>query len=459
MLLLLVWACDSFAYYFGRRFGRHALAPVVSPKKTWEGSIAGLAGATIFGAVAGTWWFLPELGPVTGAAAGALASTAGQIGDLVESLWKRGAGVKDSGTFLPGHGGFYDRIDSLLFAAPVLAAFVAPPVGRMTGLAMKTLSILGSTGSIGRSALDVVAASPDRFRVAALAAGRSIEKLAEQIAAHRPDLVAIDRAEDVSRLERLLPAGANCRIVAGIDGLNEAACHPKVDTVVGGLVGALGLRSAHAAVRAGKRLALANKEPLVVAGELILEEARKSGAELVPVDSEHSAIHQAMRSGRPEEARRLVLTASGGPFRERRLDTFDAITVEDALAHPTWKMGPKITIDSATMMNKGLEVIEAHFLFGLPGERIDVVIHPQSLVHSFVEFVDGSLVAQLARNDMKFPIVYALDYPGRFANDFGRLDLAALARLDFFELEPAPLSGAGSRPPGPRRPGEGCRRS
>ena len=301
---------------------------------------------------------------------------------------------------------------------------------------MKTLSILGSTGSIGRSALDVVAASPDRFRVAALAAGRSIEKLAEQIAAHRPDLVAIDRAEDVSRLERLLPAGANCRIVAGIDGLNEAACHPKVDTVVGGLVGALGLRSAHAAVRAGKRLALANKEPLVVAGELILEEARKSGAELVPVDSEHSAIHQAMRSGRPEEARRLVLTASGGPFRERRLDTFDAITVADALAHPTWKMGPKITIDSATMMNKGLEVIEAHFLFGLPGERIDVVIHPQSLVHSFVEFVDGSLVAQLARNDMKFPIVYALDYPGRFANDFGRLDLAALARLDFFELEP-----------------------
>ncbi len=301
---------------------------------------------------------------------------------------------------------------------------------------MKTLSILGSTGSIGRSALDVVAAFPERFRVAALAAGRSIEKLAEQVATHRPDLVAIDRAEDASRLERLLPAGANCRIVAGLDGLNEAACHPRVDTVVGGLVGALGLRSAHAAVRAGKRLALANKEPLVVAGELILEEARKSGAELLPVDSEHSAIHQAMRSGRPEEARRLVLTASGGPFRERRLETFDAITVEDALAHPTWKMGPKITIDSATMMNKGLEVIEAHFLFGLPGDRIDVVIHPQSLVHSFVEFVDGSLVAQLARNDMKFPIVYALDYPGRFANDFGRLDLAALSRLDFYELEP-----------------------
>jgi 1-deoxy-D-xylulose-5-phosphate reductoisomerase len=301
---------------------------------------------------------------------------------------------------------------------------------------MKTLSILGSTGSIGRSSLDVVAAMPDRFRVVALAAGRSIETLAEQAAQFRPKLVSIERAEDVSRLERLLPAGLGCRIVSGMEGLDEAACHPDADTVVGGLVGALGLRSAHASVRAGKRLALANKEPLVVAGELILAEAKKSGAELIPVDSEHSAIHQALRAGAPGEARRLVLTASGGPFRERRLETFDAITVEDALAHPTWKMGPKITIDSATMMNKGLEVIEAHFLFGLPGGRIDAVIHPQSLIHSFVEFVDGSLVAQLAKNDMKFPIVYALSFPERLPNDFGRLDLVALSRLDFFDVDP-----------------------
>jgi 1-deoxy-D-xylulose-5-phosphate reductoisomerase len=300
---------------------------------------------------------------------------------------------------------------------------------------MKSLAILGSTGSIGCSSLDVVAAFPDRFRVVALAAGRSIEKLAEQAARFRPELIAIDRAEDVSRLERLLPSGAGCRIVSGLEGLDEAACHPAADTVVGGLVGALGLRSAYAAVRAGRRLALANKEPLVVAGELILAEARRTGAELLPVDSEHSAIHQALRGGGPGEARRLVLTASGGPFRERRLDTFDAITVQDALAHPTWKMGPKITIDSATMMNKGLEVIEAHFLFGLPGDRVDVVIHPQSLIHSFVEFVDGSLLAQLAKNDMKFPIVYALSYPDRFANDFGRLDLVALSRLDFFDVD------------------------
>jgi len=301
---------------------------------------------------------------------------------------------------------------------------------------MISLSILGSTGSIGRSSLDVVAGLPDRFRVVALAAGRSIEKLAEQAAQFHPRLIAIERAEDVSRLRQMLPAGADCRIVSGMEGLDEAACHPEADTVVGGLVGALGLRSAHAAIRAGKRLALANKETLVVAGELMLAEAKKSGAEIVPVDSEHSAIHQALRGGRPGEVRRLVLTASGGPFRERRLDTFDAITVDDALAHPTWKMGPKITIDSATMMNKGLEVIEAHFLFGLPGDRIDVVIHPQSLIHSFVEFVDGSLLAQLARNDMKFPIVYALSYPERLPNDFGRLDLVALSRLDFFELDP-----------------------
>jgi 1-deoxy-D-xylulose-5-phosphate reductoisomerase len=301
---------------------------------------------------------------------------------------------------------------------------------------MKTLSILGSTGSIGCSSLDVVSAFPDRFRVAALAAGRAIERLAEQVARFRPELVSIDSPDDVSRLERLLPAGLSCRIVSGPEGLAEAATHPGADTVVGGLVGALGLRSALAAIGAGKRLALANKEPLVVAGPLILAEAARTGAEILPVDSEHSAIHQAMRCGRPEEAHRLVLTASGGPFRERRLDTFDSITIEDALAHPTWKMGPKITIDSATMMNKGLEVIEAHFLFGLPEDRIDVVIHPQSLIHSFVEFVDGSLVAQLARNDMKFPIVYALSYPERLPNTFGRLELVALSRLDFIPVEP-----------------------
>src|SRR5712692_8797148 len=301
---------------------------------------------------------------------------------------------------------------------------------------MKNLSVLGSTGSIGRSALDVVEAFPGEFCVVALAAGRSVEKLAEQVMRHRPDLVSVATSEEARKLQALLPAGVGTRIVTGQEGLEETASYEKADVVVGGLVGALGLRSAYAAAVAGKRLALANKETRVVAGELILAQARKSGAELLPVDSEHCAIHQALRCGKPEEVEALLLTASGGPFRERDLATFASITVEDALAHPTWKMGPKITIDSATMMNKGLEIIEAHFLFGLPAARIAVVIHPQSIVHSFVEFVDGSLIGQLGVNDMKFPILYALSYPQRVGNSFGRLDLTALRRLEFYEVEP-----------------------
>jgi 1-deoxy-D-xylulose-5-phosphate reductoisomerase len=301
---------------------------------------------------------------------------------------------------------------------------------------MKSLSVLGSTGSIGCSALEVAAALPDRFRVVALAAGRSVERLAEQVVRHRPDLVSVAEASDAARFRSMLPAGIAPRIVCGPEGLEEVASHPKADVVVGGLVGALGLRSAYAAAVAGKRLALANKETLVVAGELMMRTARASGAEIVPVDSEHCAIHQALRCGRHEEVARLVLTASGGPFRQRALESFGRITVEDALAHPTWKMGPKITIDSATMMNKGLEIIEARYLFDLPVDRIDVVIHPQSAVHSFVEYVDGSLIAQLSKNDMKFPILYALTFPDRIPSPFGRLELSELSRLDFCEVDP-----------------------
>jgi 1-deoxy-D-xylulose-5-phosphate reductoisomerase len=301
---------------------------------------------------------------------------------------------------------------------------------------MKSVAVLGSTGSIGRSALEVIEAYPDRFRAVALAAGRSVDVLAEQVARHRPRLVSVRGREEAEALRSRLPAGLDVRIESGRGGLEEVASLSDADTVVGGLVGALGLRSAHAALRSGKRLALANKETLVVAGDLMVRQAAASGAEILPVDSEHCAIHQALRAGRADEVERLVLTASGGPFRERDLSTFDSITVEDALAHPTWKMGPKITIDSATMMNKGLEIIEAHFLFGLPAERIATVIHPQSVIHSVVEFVDGSLVAQLARNDMKLPILYALAYPERLAADFGRLDLAAVRTLEFHEVEP-----------------------
>jgi 1-deoxy-D-xylulose-5-phosphate reductoisomerase len=301
---------------------------------------------------------------------------------------------------------------------------------------MKSLSVLGSTGSIGCSALEVAAALPEHFRVVALAAGRSVERLAEQTARHRPRLVSVADKEDVARLRALLPSGVSPRMVFGREGLEEAASHPDADVVVGGLVGALGLRSAYAAAVAGKRLALANKEALVVAGELVMRTARARGAEVVPVDSEHCAIHQALRSGRSDEVARLVLTASGGPFRQRDLATFPAITVEDALAHPTWKMGPKITIDSATMMNKGLEIIEARFLFDVPAAKIDVLVHPQSAVHSLVEYVDGSLIAQISKNDMKFPILYALTYPDRIPSPFGRLDLADLARMDFHPVDP-----------------------
>jgi 1-deoxy-D-xylulose-5-phosphate reductoisomerase len=301
---------------------------------------------------------------------------------------------------------------------------------------VKNISVLGSTGSIGRACLDVIAAFPDHFRVCALAAGRSIERLAQQIDLHAPELVSIERDEDVPRLRAHLPPGFRGRVVAGPAGLEEAASLPEADIVVAGLVGAVGLRSAHAAVAHGKRLALANKEALVVAGELIVTTARRSGAEILPVDSEHSAIHQALRCGKPEEVHRLVLTGSGGPLLTRDLATFGGITVEEALAHPTWKMGPKISVDSATMMNKGLEVIEAHFLFGVAPSKIDVLIHPQSVIHSFVEFVDGSLVAQIARNDMRFPILYALSHPDRLPNPFGRLDLVGLGHLEFQGVDP-----------------------
>lgn len=300
---------------------------------------------------------------------------------------------------------------------------------------MRHLAVLGSTGSIGRSTLDVVSRFPDRFRIVALAAGRNIPELAEQVARFAPELVSVAREEDLGRLRELAP-GFRGHLAHGEAGLVACASHEAADTVVAGLVGAVGLASAHAAVAAGKRLALANKETLVVAGEMIAETARKSGAEILPVDSEHNAIHQALRAGRPAEVKRLVLTGSGGPFRTRPLETFDAITVEDALRHPTWKMGPKITVDSATMMNKGLEILEAHFLFGIPAVRIDVVLHPQSIVHSMVEFRDGSVIAQMGRNDMRFPILYALAYPDRMENPFGELPLAG-QKLEFEEVDPA----------------------
>jgi len=266
-----------------------------------------------------------------------------------------------------------------------------------------------------------------------MAAGRNLEVLRGQIAAHRPDLVSVAEPAAVSELAAEFP---DTRFTAGMEGLAEVACHPLADMVVTALVGSVGLAPTMEAIRAHKHIALANKETLVVAGELVMAEARRAGVNIVPVDSEHNAIHQALRVGPEGTVKRLVLTASGGPFREWSQQRMRSATVDDALAHPTWRMGPKITVDSATMMNKGLEIIEAHHLFAIPEERIAVLVHPQSLVHSMVEYVDGTFIAQLSVNDMRFPILYALAWPERLPSPLPALDLARERDLTFSEPDP-----------------------
>ena len=311
----------------------------------------------------------------------------------------------------------------------------------------KRLALLGATGSIGDSALSVVGHFPDRFEIVSMSAGSNLDKLIPAVAAHRPKVVSVRTREDAARLRQEFPGVA---VGFGEQGLVDVATHPEAEVVLGGIVGSAGLVPAYEAVKLGKTLALANKETLVVAGEPLMAAARAAGAAVLPVDSEHCALHQALRAGARAEVKRLVLTASGGPFRTRPFDTFPAITVDDALRHPTWKMGPKITIDSATMMNKGLEIIEARWLFDVEADRIGVVIHPQSIVHSMVEFVDGSVLAQMSPNDMRFPILYALCHPERIDTPLPRLDLAGLGTLSFEALDesryPAvPLASAALR--------------
>jgi 1-deoxy-D-xylulose-5-phosphate reductoisomerase len=291
---------------------------------------------------------------------------------------------------------------------------------------MKTVAVLGSTGSIGVQTLDVVAAEPDRYRVVALGAGKSVERLAEQARAVRPERVAIAEESLAAELEALVPKGTE--VWAGPDAM--AAIAREADVVVNGVVGFAGLPVTLAALEAGRRLALANKESLIAAGPVVHVARATPGAEIVPVDSEHAAVHQCLASG-AERLSRIILTASGGPFRGRTAADLAGVTVADALAHPTWSMGPKVTVDSSTLMNKGLEVIEAHELFGVDYDRIDVVVHRQSIVHSMVEFTDGSTIAQLSQPDMRLPISYALAYPDRGRVAFGALDWADVGRLDF----------------------------
>ena len=294
---------------------------------------------------------------------------------------------------------------------------------------MKRISLLGSTGSIGEQTLAVVEAFPERFEVVALAAGRNIRKLVEQVRRFRPARVSVADEAGAAELRDRIGA-SDVQIGVGEEGLEAVATEPA-DLVVAGLVGAVGLRPTLAAVRAGRDIALANKEVMVMAGALVLREVRRHGVCLLPVDSEHSAIFQALEGQRPEDVARLVLTASGGPLRTWTADRLARATVTEALAHPNWNMGPKITIDSATLMNKVLEIIEARWLFGVSPERIEVVVHPQSIVHSLVEFVDGSVLAQLGPPDMRIPIALALTYPERLPLQGGRLNLAAVGSLDF----------------------------
>ena len=295
---------------------------------------------------------------------------------------------------------------------------------------MKRLAILGSTGSIGVSTLEIVTEHPDCFEVVALTAGRNLALLEEQIARFRPQLVAVPDQVNAQRLEERIGAGGP-RVLYGTAGLISCAVESPADMVVSAIVGAAGLEPTLAAIQAGRDVALANKETLVIAGELVMSAAAESGCRLFPVDSEHSAIFQSLEGHRKADVRRLILTASGGPFRNWSLEDLQEVTPQDALAHPNWTMGRKITIDSATMMNKGLEVIEAHWLFNVPVEKIDVHIHPESIVHSLVEYVDGALLAQLGIPDMKTPIAYALTYPERLPLELPALDLCRLGQLNF----------------------------
>lgn len=299
---------------------------------------------------------------------------------------------------------------------------------------MKQLAILGSTGSIGRQCLSVVDALAPRFGVVALAAGGNLDELIGQIERYQPEIVSVVDAQKADVLASRLREKGIAKppeIHHGEEGMLAVATHPQSDIVVSAAVGVVGLPATYEAIKLGKTIALSNKEVLVAAGELVMGAVHKAGKELLPVDSEHNAVHQCLRGGTHGEVRRLVLTASGGPFRKKPIKDLENVSVEEALAHPNWKMGNRITIDSATMMNKGFEIIEARWLFDMKPSQVDVVIHPQSTIHSMVEYVDGSILAQLGATDMRMPIQYALTYPERVASNQVDLDWAKLKRLDF----------------------------
>jgi len=298
---------------------------------------------------------------------------------------------------------------------------------------MKTLTLLGSTGSIGCNVLDVVRSFPDSYRVSGLAAGRNIEKLLQQVLEFNPELISVADPDDAAKLCDKLPREFRGRVRYGNDGNQEVAALDSADMTISAIVGAAGLLPTLAAIDAGKDIGLANKETLVMAGKLVMDKCREKGVNLLPVDSEHSAIFQSLEAGHRDDIAKIILTASGGPFRKKSLDELKQVTPVEALNHPNWDMGRKISIDSATLMNKGLEVIEAKWLFDVSVDAIEVVVHPQSIVHSLVEFQDGSVIAQLGIPDMRIPIAYALSYPRRLAMFLPGLNLAQCSNLEFHE--------------------------
>jgi 1-deoxy-D-xylulose-5-phosphate reductoisomerase len=308
---------------------------------------------------------------------------------------------------------------------------------------LKRLAILGSTGSIGRNVLDVVRQFPERFQIVGLAAGRNLPLLAEQIRDFRPAVVSVQDRELAGELSRLLASDNPVRVFPGIAGAQEVAAGTQADLVVSAMVGAVGLEPTLTAIREGIAVALANKETLVTAGALVMDAARQHNVPIIPIDSEHSAIFQAIQGNQAKDIRRLWITASGGPFLRKTREELASVTAAEALKHPNWNMGPKITIDSATLMNKGLEVIEASVLFNLPPHRIEVHVHPQSIIHSLVEYIDGSVIGQLGIPDMRVPISYALAYPERLPLNLPPLDLFQVGRLDFEppDLERFPCLG------------------
>ncbi len=299
---------------------------------------------------------------------------------------------------------------------------------------MKRISILGSTGSIGVKALEVIACYPNKFQVVALAGGKNFQKLQEQIGQFHPELVCMVDPEAATRLALSLPKGKT-KILTGIEGLMAIATHPGVEIVVAALAGSIGLAPMLEAIRAQKKLAIANKEPLVMAGEILIREAQERRVMIIPVDSEHSAIFQALAGHRREDIKRIILTASGGPFLHTPLPDLAQVTPPEALNHPQWRMGQKVSIDSASLMNKGLEVIEARWLFQVPPAKIEVLIHPQAIVHSMVEYIDGSIIAQMSLPDMRGPIAYALAYPERLDLARPSLNLAQIGNLTFYAVD------------------------